>query len=91
MFNNAIHLNTNATTVVVGVPVELISVVINSKGATGNTLTLYDNATAASGTVIAVIDTTSVIGDIQYNILVKNGITAIMQTGTAGDATICWR
>jgi len=68
-----------------------MSVVINSKGATANTLTLYDNATAASGTVIAVIDTTSNVGDIQYEILAKNGITAIMAAGTAADVTICWR
>lgn len=84
-------MSTNTTTAIVGAPCELTSVIINSKGVTGNTLTLYDNATAASGTVIAVIDTTSVVGDIQYDILVKNGITAIMATGTAADVTICWR
>ncbi len=91
MYNNATHISSNATTAIVGVPCELMSVVINTKGITGNTLTLYDNATAASGTVIATIDTTVNVGDIQYGILVKNGITAIMQTGTAADVTICWR
>jgi len=91
MFNNATHMNSNTTTVIVGAGCELMSVVINSKGATANTLTLYDNATAASGTVIAVIDTTSNVGDIQYEILAKNGITAIMAAGTAADVTICWR
>ena len=39
--------------------------------------------------VIAVIDTTSAIGTIGYDLNVP-GLTAVMGTGTAADVTIMW-
>ncbi len=66
---------------------ELHRVVINTKGATGNVLTLYDNASAASGTIIAVIDTTDSTPR-QYDVHVANGIYAVLATGTAADITL---
>ena len=63
---------------------------INTKGATANLLTLYDNASAAAGNVIAVIDTTSNVGDIMYDINTLNGLYAVLAAGTAADLTIVW-
>ena len=48
-----------ATTVIKSGPGTLIRVCINTKGGSSNVLTLYDNASAASGTKIATIDTTT--------------------------------
>lgn len=86
-----VHIAANGTTVVSGVPVKLHAVIVNSKGATSNTVTLYDNASAASGNVIAVIDTTSVPGDTNYyNLNTTKGLVAVMANGTAADITIVW-
>lgn len=65
----------------------LSSVTINTKGATGNTLTIYDGVDAG-GTVIAVIDTTSALGTFLYDLLAFTGLFAVLATGTAADITI---
>lgn len=86
-----VHITTNATTIVSGVPAKIKAVVINTKGATANTCTLYDNASAASGNVIAVIDTTSAIGELPYHGLnTTKGLVAVTASGTAADLTIIW-
>lgn len=83
------HINGNGTTVVKNGPGQLFNVCINSKGSTANNVTIYDN-TAASGTVIAVIDTTSQIQVLNYDIGFSTGLTVVMATGTAGDVTISY-
>jgi hypothetical protein len=65
----------------------LHSVCIITKGATGNTLTLYDN-TAASGTILAVIDTTAQVQTLLYDLIFNTGLTAALAAGTAADVTI---
>ncbi len=84
----ATNLNSNATTVVQSVPCVLKRVTINKKGASSNTLTLYDNASAGSGTVIAVIDTTTSPMTLDFDCICKNGLTAVMGTGTSADITV---
>ncbi len=69
----------------------LAFICINTKGASANTFTVYDNASAASGTVIAIVDTTVAAGCTKYDVGTTNGITVIMQTGTAADITVGWR
>jgi hypothetical protein len=67
--------------------------VVNTKGATSNICTLYDNnAAAAAGNVIAVIDTTNAaVGDIQFfSLNTTKGLVAVTATGTAADLTIIW-
>ncbi|MGH2612819.1 MAG: hypothetical protein ACRDFB_07190, partial [Rhabdochlamydiaceae bacterium] len=63
---------------------------INTKGLSSNTLKLYDGINN-TGTLIGTIDTTEA-GDPprEYNVMVKLGIFAIMNTGTAADVTIVW-
>lgn len=84
------HLNVNGSTdnIVAG-PGVLLNVVINTKGATANLLTLYDDlvhGTAAHA--IAVIDTTSNVQVLNYNARLVRGLSATLATGTAADVTI---
>lgn len=87
---NGTHLNANGTTTLRTGPGVLHAVALNTKGAAANTLTLYDN-TAASGTVIAVIDTVNLNTNmLLYDVAFAIGLTAILATGTAADVTISW-
>ena len=53
-------------------------------------LTVYDN-TAASGAVIAVIDTVNLAtNSLLYDGAFANGLTVISATGTGADLTISW-
>lgn len=64
-------------------------VTINTKGATGNLLTVYDG-TSTGGTVIASIDTTVAVGSFLYDVRVEVGIYVVLASGTAADLTIGW-
>jgi hypothetical protein len=66
----------------------LASVTINTKGATANVLTLYDSLTHGTGTTLAVIDTTSAVTTLLYNVAFSTGLSASLATGTAADVTI---
>jgi hypothetical protein len=68
----------------------LHSITVNTRGATGNVLTLYDN-TAASGTKIATIDTTAAVGAILYDVAFSTGLSIAMANGTAADITVSYR
>jgi hypothetical protein len=83
------HINTNTTTVVKSGGGWLHSITINSKGATGNTATVYDN-TAGSGSVLAVIDTTAQIQTLLFDVAFQTGLTIVTANGTAGDLTISY-
>ncbi len=69
------------------------SVVINKLGATGNTLTIYDDTSAVTANIIAVIDTTrsGIGGGLDYNVVMSRGIFMVMATGTAADITITYQ
>lgn len=64
-------------------------IVINTKGATGNTLTIYDN-TSASGTKIGTIDTTVSPGAINFECNFSTGLTVVTATGTCADVTVVY-
>ncbi|MHB2015308.1 MAG: hypothetical protein ACYCW6_00010 [Candidatus Xenobia bacterium] len=85
---NAIHLNAlTAGKVLKTARCRLERVVINTKGASANVLTLYDGVDA-TGTVIAVIDTTAAVGALLYGINTDVGLYAVLATGTPADLTI---
>lgn len=88
--SNSIHLNALATTIISNVGGNLKRVVINTKGVTGNTLSLYDNNSAASGKLLAVIDTTSNVGFLEFRCSLNSGLVAVLATGTAADITVVW-
>lgn len=84
------HITTNATTIAKSGAGVLHKVCVNTKGATANVATVYDN-TAGSGTVIAVLDTTSSVGCISFDVAFATGLTIVTAAGTAGDLTVTYR
>lgn len=86
---NYTHLAANGTTTIKSTAGVLSSLVVNTRGASGNTITLYDN-TSASGAVIAVIDTTGFTFTGLYDVQFNTGLTVVIAGGTAGDVTIAW-
>ena len=85
----AAHITTNATTVVKASSAVLHTITINTKGATGNIATLY-NDPATTNNPLAVIDTTSNVGTLYFDIVLPLGLTIVTATGTAGDLTISY-
>lgn len=93
------HLAANATTVIftpvsgVGSSYAVIhSIVINTKGASANTLSLYNDVSAVAGNLIAALDTVNgQISTILYDVRCNLGITVVIATGTAADITVVWR
>ena len=84
------NLAANATTVVKSGSGILHSITINNAGASSNTCTVYDN-TAASGTVIATIDTVELNGrTLLYDVRFATGLTIVIGTGTAADITVAY-
>jgi len=79
---------TATTTVKSGAGV-LRSITINTKGASANTMTVYDN-TAGSGTKIAVIDSTGGAATLTYNVAFATGLTIVSATGTGADYTVSY-
>lgn len=79
-----------ATTTVKSAPGILVAIVINTKGASSNTLTVYDN-TAGSGTKIATIDTVNVTGAIRFDVAFRTGLTLVSATGTGADYTVVYQ
>lgn len=85
------HISTNATTVVKTGPTVLRAINVNDAGASANTATVYDGVDA-TGTVVAVLDTTSanaLRGHI-YDVKLSVGLTVVTATGTAGDLTVSY-
>jgi hypothetical protein len=86
---NYSNLAANGTTTVKSGAGLLHSVCINTKGATGNTATLYDN-TSGSGTKIGTIDTTAQVQTLLYDVAFTTGLTIVLATGTSADLTVSY-
>ncbi len=88
--NSYNHIATAATTVVATGAGNLHSITINSKGTVASTVTVYDN-TAASGAVIAILDSLNQSGTHTFDVAFSTGLT-IVTTGTvAPDITVSYR
>lgn len=96
--NKTLNIRTNGT-VQIDVPknpvgkLVLIALVINTKGASSNTATIFDsNETLGEPAELrkGVIDTTVVPGRFEYNIPMVNGIRIVVATGTAPDMTLIY-
>jgi hypothetical protein len=87
---NYSHQNALGTTTVKSGSGLLHSLTINTKGATSNIATLYDN-TSGSGTVIAVVDLTSQIQTLLFDVGFNTGLTVVISGGTNGDITISYQ
>jgi hypothetical protein len=85
----ATHLAANATTNLKAGAGVLHGVNLNTLGGSSNTLTVYDSLTA-SGTVLAIIDTTANPIPRIFDVIFEIGLTIVIGTGTACDATVSW-
>jgi uncharacterized protein (UPF0333 family) len=66
------------TTVVKGAPGRLVKVIITTAGTATDNITIYDNASAGSGTVLGVIAGGGTVGtSISFDMPALNGITAV--------------
>jgi hypothetical protein len=96
-----IHINTNTTTTfptacgtagpAVGLGCGILrGIVINTKGATGNTATIYSNKACTAP--LATIDTTSTLGYFPYEALSSGGtgFCIVTATGTPADITVLY-
>jgi len=97
--NKTLNITTNGT-VVIPIPANpagklvLVRLVINKKGASSNSATIYDsndtigaNAQQRKGT----LDTTVNVGSIEYGFPCFNGIYIVVATGTAPDITVVYK
>jgi predicted transglutaminase-like protease len=81
------NITANGTTVVSLVPCRLLWITINTKGASANVATVYDN-TAGSGSKIGTIDTVNNGGTLWYDVDCDTGLTIVTATGTCADLTV---
>lgn len=85
------RISTNATTVVKSGYGTLHSITVNSVGGSPSTITVYDN-TAASGTIIAVIDGDIGVNSYIYDIAFNTGLTVVTNsTTTFADLTVSYK
>lgn len=77
------NIATNTTTVVSAGPCILHNITINTTAA--GAITVYDN-TAASGTKIATLPSSAVVGDYNYDVRCRTGLTVV--TAAASDVTV---
>jgi hypothetical protein len=84
------NITTNTTTTVKSGAGLLHSITINTKGASSNVLTIFDN-TAASGTKIGTVDTNTSLVTFMYDVKFTTGLTILTATGTAADVTVSYR
>lgn len=84
------NITTNGNTIISG-NIELIALVINTKGASSNTAKLYTGLTADPQRVIATIDTTTDAERFDYGLPCIGGFLLVTATGTAPDATVIYR
>lgn len=72
----------------------LEKIIFNKKGASSNTLTIYDSNDTLKddpSLKIGTIDTTDKIDSLEYELILKNGFYAVTATGTAADITVILR
>ena len=73
-----------ATTIVSSTPCMLHTIVINTTS--GAAITVYDNATEASGEIIAVFPAAAVCGTYLYDVDLNHGL--VVKTEGAGNITV---
>lgn len=82
-----VYLSANGTTTAKSGAGVLRRVVIGSNGSILNTLTIYDNTTA-TGSIIALIDTTLQGGSFDFDVDFTTGLTLVLAGGTAAHVTV---
>lgn len=68
----------------------LVRVIVNTKGASSNTATIYDSASTEENKK-GKIDTTASVGAIECGYPIFNGLRIVTETGTAPDLTVVYK
>lgn len=84
------NITTNGNTVVTESS-ELVSLVINTKGASSNTATIYKGTSENPNMKIGTVNTTVDPGRFDYGIACPSGFLVVTATGTAPDITLIYR
>lgn len=87
--NDYTHVDTNASQICKSGSGVFYTLTINTRGS-ATAASLYDSVTA-SGSLIAVIDTTLSTTAFIYNLKFENGLTIKTAGVTAADLTVAWR
>lgn len=86
-----VNANASATNIKASAGI-LHKVVVNTKGASANVLTLYDTSGTTTTSPIAVIDTVNINSQaLIYDLAFASGLAYALATGTAADVTIVYR
>lgn len=94
--NKSYNITANGTTVI-PVPANptgklvLISIVVNTKGGSGNTAQIYDSTQALGANTDykkGTLDTVNTLGTVTYGILIERGIYIVTGGGTTADLTV---
>lgn len=92
--NSLANITTNASTAVKTSAGVLHYVVINTKGAASNTVTVNNAANCNAGTAqttVATIDSTVDVTSLRYDASMSSGICVVTATGTAPNLTVVYR
>lgn len=81
------RISTNTTTAVKASRGVFLALVINAAGTATNRAIIYDSV-AASGTIIAIVDTTVAPQTFYYNVQTRNGLTVVTTAGTPAELTV---
>ena len=84
------HITTSTTTQVAAFPVVLHSIAINAPGS-GETITVYDNASACTTSVVATYTSPTTIQTVIYDAALVNGLCIATTGATPGDYTVTFR
>lgn len=84
------RLNAAATTTLKTGPGILHGITIGLLGTVASTVTVYDN-TAASGTILAVVNSLLLSGSFLYDIPFTTGLTIVVTGTVAPDLTVMYR
>ena len=71
----------------------LVRIIVNTKGASSNTATIYDSTEAIGANAErkkGKVDTTVNVGAIEYGFPCYDGIYIVVETGTAPDMTVVY-
>lgn len=81
------NITTNGDTLITG-KIVLIRIIVNTKGASSNTATLYDGLDSSDK--VGIIDTTVTERVIEYGIPFLSGLKITTATGTAPNLTVVY-
>jgi hypothetical protein len=91
--NKTYNITTNTTTIIPG-KIELINIIINTKGASNSLLKIYDSDStigALSATLKGTIDTSVAPGAFPHTYPLFTGLYIVTLTGTPADVTVIYR